>query len=255
MAIIIKTPKQIQGIRESSKLAAKTLKYLGGLVSPGITTAYLDNKAEIFIRDHNAIPAPLNYNGFPKSICTSVNNVICHGIPDNTVLKSGDIIKIDVTTILNGYYGDTCKSFPVGDISKESKQLIKVTKKCLDIGINQVYPGNRFGNIGYVIKKYAKRFGYGVVYEYTGHGVGVNFHEDPSVFHSSNKNTGDIMLPGMIFTIEPMINIGTAQTILDKNDGWTVYTKDGSLSAQEEHTILVTEASHAVLTVCDYGCL
>jgi methionyl aminopeptidase len=249
MSIIIKNEQQIKGIKKSCQIAAKTLAYLGNLVEAGVSTEYLDQQAIIFMRDHGAVSATLNYHGYPKSICTSVNEVICHGIPSpRTILKEGDIISIDVTTIVDGYYGDTCQTFSVGELSKPVKELIKNTKKCLEIGIKEVYPGNRFGNIGYKINKYASIFGYGVVYQYTGHGVGIEFHEDPEVLHAAQKNSGEMMVPGMIFTIEPMINIGEAKTILDKKDQWTVRTADGSLSAQFEHTILVTKTNHEVLT-------
>lgn len=248
MAIRIKTPEQIEGIRKSSKLAAECLKYLEQFVVPGTTTKFLDQKAHEFILDHGAKPATLGYNGFKGSICSSPNDVICHGVPGPYELNDGDILNIDVTTILNGYFGDTCKMYPVGQISAEAQRLLDVTKECLHIGMDQCYPGNRFGNIGYHIAEYAHAQGYSVVYEFCGHGVGLKFHEDPEVAHIAEKNSGKRMRPGMIFTIEPMINQGKARAKIDKADGWTARTIDGKLSAQYEHTILITEEGCEALT-------
>jgi methionyl aminopeptidase len=247
--IIIKTPEQIEGIRKSCKLAAQTLDYAEQFVEPGVSTEYIDNKIEEFILSHNAIPAPKGYNGFPKASCISPNEVICHGIPSkNTILKEGDIINIDITTILEGYYGDTSRMFAVGEVSVEAERLIDTAWHCLDLGIEQVKPGNRFGNIGFVISRLAKSKGYSVVYEFCGHGVGINFHEEPQVDHTSRRNSGPVMKPGMIFTIEPMINQGRPKASIDKIDGWTARTIDKKLSAQFEHTILVTETGYEVLT-------
>ena len=247
--IIIKNQEQIEGIRKSSKLAGEVLKYIAQYVKEGVNTEYLDNKIEEFIRDHNAIPAPLNYYGFPKSSCISLNEVVCHGIPSaKTILKQGDILNIDITTILDGYYGDTSNMFTIGEISKEAQNLIEATKHCLNLGIQQVRPNNRFGNIGFVIARYAKSKGYSVVYEFCGHGVGIEFHEDPQVDHIARKNTGEKMKQGMIFTIEPMINLGRAKVNINKDDGWTATTIDNKLSAQFEHTILVTDTGYEILT-------
>ncbi len=247
--IIIKTEEQINGIRESSKLAARALDFAGQFVKAGISTAFIDGKIEEFIRSNGAIPATKGYNGYPKSSCISLNEVVCHGIPsEQTILKEGDILNIDVTTILNGYFGDTSKMFWVGEISDEAEKLVTVTKHCLDLGIQQVVPGNYFGNIGFAINRYAKAKGYSVVYEFCGHGVGLEFHEEPQVDHSARRNTDPKMKPGMIFTIEPMINQGRAGTKVDKNDGWTARSVDNKLSAQYEHTILVTETGFEVLT-------
>lgn len=247
--IIIKTPEQIDGIRKSSQLAAKTLDYAEQFVKPGVNTAYIDDKIDEFIQSHGAISATLGYNGYPKSSCISLNEVICHGIPsESTVLKEGDILNIDITTILDGYYGDTSRMFTVGEISDAADDLIETTLHCLDLGIEQVRPGNRFGNIGFVINRYAKAKGYSVVYEFCGHGVGIDFHEEPQVDHASRRNSGPVMRPGMIFTIEPMINEGKAKATIDKNDGWTARTIDKKLSAQFEHTILVTPTGYEVLT-------
>ena len=247
--IIIKTPEQIEGIRKSSRLAALTLDFAEQFIAVGVSTEFIDNKIEEFILSHDAIPAPKGYNGFPKSSCISPNNVICHGIPSkNTIINEGDIINIDVTTILDGYYGDTSRMFTVGKVSSTADKLIETTLHCLDLGIEQVKPGNRFGNIGFVISRLAKAKGFTVVYEFCGHGVGIDFHEEPQVDHTSRRNTGPEMKPGMIFTIEPMINEGRPNADVDKNDGWTARTVDSKLSAQFEHTILVTETGCEVLT-------
>ncbi len=247
--IIIKTPEQVEGIRKSSKLAGQTLEYITEFVKEGVSTEYLDEKIEAFIRQNGAIPATLGYSGFPKSCCISLNEVVCHGIPsENTILKNGDILNIDVTTILNGYFGDTSRMFVIGEVSQEALDLIEVTKHSLDLGIQQVKPGNQFGNIGFAISKYVKSKGFSVVYEYCGHGVGIEFHEEPQVDHTSRRNTGPFMQPGMTFTIEPMINQGRPGTIVDKSDNWTARSIDKKLSAQFEHTILVTETGFEVLT-------
>lgn len=247
--IIIKTPEQIEGIRKSSKLAGQTLEYIAEFVKEGVSTEFLDRKIDEYIRENGAIPATLGYGGYPKSSCISINEVVCHGIPsEKTVLKNGDILNIDVTTILNGYYGDTSKMYTIGNVSPIALELIEVTKHCMNLGIQQVKPGNQFGNIGFAISKYAKANGFSVVYEFCGHGVGVNFHEEPQIDHTSRRNTGPIMKPGMTFTIEPMINQGRPGTIVDKNDGWTARTVDNKLSAQFEHTILITETGYEVLT-------
>ena len=248
--ILIKNKEQIDGIRKSCQLAKLTLNYLEQFLVEGNTTEFINQKAHEFILKHNATPAPLNYKGFPKSICTSINEVVCHGIPsEKDVLKNGDIINIDVTTILNGYYGDTSKTYKIGSCSLIAEKLLKVTKECLDIGIKQVYPGNHFGNIGYKISQHAEQNGFSVVYTFAGHGVGVEFHEEPIVSHISKKNTGSIMKSGMIFTIEPMISEGTADILICEQDGWTARTADNKLSAQFEHTILVTDSKHEILTI------
>jgi len=247
--IIIKTPEQIDGIRKSSKLAGQTLEYIAEFVKEGVSTEFLDQKIEAYIRENGAIPATLGYSGYPKSSCISVNEVVCHGIPsEKIVLRNGDILNIDVTTILNGYFGDTSKMYTIGDISPIALELIEDTKHSLDLGIQQVKSGNQFGNIGFAISKYIKSKGFSVVYEYCGHGVGIRFHEEPQIDHTSRRNTGPFMRPGMTFTIEPMINEGRPGTIVDKADKWTARTVDKKLSAQFEHTILVTESGFEVLT-------
>jgi methionyl aminopeptidase len=247
--ILIKTPEQTEGIRQSCKLAGKALEYIAGYVQAGVTTAFLDKKIEEFIRLNGAVSATLGYNGFPGSSCISPNEVVCHGIPSEDIfLKEGDIVNIDVTTILNGFFGDCSRMYLVGQVAPEAKRLVEVTRHSLDLGIEQVRPGNRFGNIGYVISRYVRSNGFSVVYEYCGHGVGIRFHEEPQVDHAAPKNSGPVMLPGMIFTIEPMINQGNPRTIIDKHDGWTARTSDRKLSAQFEHTILVTRTGFEVLT-------
>lgn len=249
MSIIIKTEEQIEGIRKSSKLAGEVLIYITDFVKEGVSTYYLDQLIHSFIVERGAIPATMNYNGFPKSCCISLNDVICHGIPaEDVVLKTGDILNIDITTILNGYFGDTSKMFIVGQISESALKLVNATKHCLELGIQQVRPGNYFGNIGYAISRFAISQGFTVVYEYCGHGVGIEFHEEPQVDHAARKNSGPKMKPGMTFTIEPMINEGKPRVRVDEVDGWTARTVDNKLSAQFEHTILVTETGCEVLT-------
>jgi methionyl aminopeptidase len=249
--VIIKTPPQIEGIRKSSHLAAKTLEYTASLLREGISTQYLDEHAKKFISAQGALAAPLNYNGFPKSICTSINNVVCHGIPsDKEVLKNGDIINIDITTILDGYYGDTSATYPIGEISPTAKQLIKVTRDSLHLAIDALRPGKFMNScVGQVIEKYVNQFGFSPVRELGGHGVGLKFHEDPFVFHFATPDHDAILRPGMTFTIEPMINASTNWHVtIDKTDGWTVRTTDGALSAQFEHTILITNTGAEILT-------
>ena len=248
MSINIKNAEQIEGVRKSSRLAAQTLDYIEPYVKEGVTTEYLDSLIHQFIKDHGAKPAPLNYKGFPKASCISLNEVVCHGIPSERKLVKGDILNIDITTILGGYYGDTSRMFTVEPISENAQKLIQVTKECMDLGIDECKPGNRFGNIGNVIHDYAASKGYGVVYEFCGHGVGLKFHEEPEVPFVAQGNSGPEMKPGMIFTIEPMINEGKARTVIDKKDGWTARTIDKKLSAQFEHTILITETGKEVLT-------
>lgn len=247
--IIIKTPEQIEGIRQSGALAASTLAYLKPLVQPGVTTMFLDKKCKEYVLDHQALPATLHYKSFPSSCCTSVNDVVCHGVPSNKViLREGDILNIDVTTIFNGYFGDTCTMFKVGEISEYSSNMLKIAKTCLDEGVKQCFPGNKLSNIGKSIEKYARAQGCSVVFEFCGHGVGLRFHEEPEVSHNSETHQDAILRPGMIFTVEPMINAGKARTKIDKWDNWTARTIDGKLSAQYEHTILITDESHELLT-------
>lgn len=252
MGILIKDWRQIEGIRKSCKLAGQTLKHIEQYVTPGISTNELNKLADIFMRANGAIPAPLNYLGFPKETCISVNEVICHGIPSDYKLKEGDIVNVDVTTILDGYYGDTSMTYAVGAISEDAKHLMDVAKKCLEIGIKQIKPGNYFGNIGYEITKYANLQQCTVVEQFCGHGCGIFFHEEPQVQHyMTKKDQGEKMKVGHIFTVEPMINQKGPDGIIDEHDGWTVRTADGGLSAQYEETVLVTMKGYEVLTTCN----
>ena len=249
MTVTIKTPEEIEKMRVAGRLAAEVLEMIGPHVQAGITTIELDQICHDYIvNQQQAIPAPLNYHGFPKSICTSVNHVICHGIPNEKRLKNGDIVNIDITVIKDGYHGDTSKMFFVGEPSIKAQRLSRIAYECLRIGIDLVRPGTQLGDIGYAIQQHAEANHYSVVREYCGHGIGKQFHEDPQVLHYGKPDTGLALEPGMTFTIEPMINAGKRQVKLLK-DGWTVVTKDHSLSAQWEHTVLVTDTGHEILTL------
>ena len=246
--ITIKSPDEIEKMRIAGRLAAEVLEMIAPHVQIGVTTDELNQLCHDYIVNvQNAIPAPLNYNGFPKSICTSVNHQVCHGIPGPKKLKDGDIINIDVTVLKEGFHGDTSKMFVVGKPSILADRLIRVTQECLYLGLEQVKPGNHFGDIGAVIQPHAEANRFTVVREYCGHGIGRIFHEPPNVLHYGQKGTGEVMKTGMIFTIEPMINAGKREVKL-LPDAWTVVTKDHSLSAQWEHTILVTDTGYDVLT-------
>jgi len=250
--IIIKTPAQIKGIKKSCQLAAETLNYLSAFAKPGISTQEINDLAHQFIIKHKGIPAPLNYNGFPKSICTSINNVVCHGIPSKKeVLKEGDIVNFDITTILDGYYGDTSATFTIGKISPLAKKLIRVTKEALDLSIKSLKAGKLLNDcVGKIIQPYVEKHGFSVVKELGGHGVGLKFHEDPFVYNFDTNRDRVVLKPGMIFTIEPMINASPDHRItLDQQDHWTIRTSDNSLSAQFEHTVLITEKSYQILTL------
>jgi len=252
MSITIKTAVQIEKMRIAGRLAAKVLEMIESHVKVGVSTEYLDQLCHNFIvNDLKAIPAPLNYNGFPKSICTSINNVVCHGIPGEKKLKKGDIINIDITIIKDGFHGDTSKMFIVGKPSVKASRICEIAHKCLEIGIMQVKPGVRLGEIGKAIGLYASSKNCSVVKDYCGHGIGQGFHEMPQVLHYDDGRIkkSPILEPGMTFTIEPMINLGGYEVITSSLDGWTVKTKDRSLSAQWEHTILVTENGYEVLTL------
>jgi methionyl aminopeptidase len=253
MAVEIKSKDQIEKMRETCRLAASVLDYIEPHVQPGITTDELDRLCHDYIVEHGAIPAPLNYKGFPRSICTSINDVICHGIPGDQKLREGDIINIDITTIVDEYHGDTSEMFLVGDVSEEAKTLVDHTRESMWLGIREVAPRKRLGDIGAAIFEFAHRqHGYGVVEAFCGHGIGRQFHMQPQVSHVGKRNTGLRLRPGMTFTIEPMINLGTPHCdIMD--DGWTAKTRDRRLSAQTEHTILVTEAGYEVLTLRESG--
>jgi methionyl aminopeptidase len=249
--ISIKSDREIELMRLTCRLAKETMEYIAPFVKVGVNTEELNILCHDFIIANNAIPSPLNYHGFPKSICTSVNEVICHGIPNKSViLKDGDILNIDITTYLNKFHGDTNKTFFVGAVTPEVKKLVEVTYQCTRMGINQVRPGGRLGDIGAIIQEIAHSHGYSVVEDYCGHGIGREFHEEPQVVHFGKRNTGVEMKPGMTFTIEPMINLGVKETKTLK-DGWTVITKDKKWSAQFEHTILVTPDGFEILTLRD----
>lgn len=248
MPVTIKNPTEIEKMRVAGRLAADVLQMIEPHVQAGITTAELDRICHDYIvKTQQAIPAPLNYKGFPKSICTSVNHVVCHGIPGDKKLKQGDIVNIDVTVIKDGFHGDTSQMFFVGKPSIMAKRLVETTYECMRIGIEMVRPGTRLGDIGHTIQKHAEAHNYSVVREYCGHGIGREFHEDPQILHYGEPGTGMTLEAGMTFTIEPMINAGKRHVKLLADD-WTVVTRDRSLSAQWEHTILVTHDGHEVLT-------
>jgi methionyl aminopeptidase len=249
MNVIIKTATEIEKMRTAGRLAAEVLEMIEIHVKPGITTNQLNQICHDYIvNEQQAIPAPLNYHGFPKSICTSVNHVVCHGIPNDKPLKKGDTINIDITVIKDGYHGDTSKMFAVGTIAQHAQRLIDITQECLYLGMQMVRPGARLGDIGHVIQKHAESNHYSVVQEYCGHGIGAGFHEEPQVLHYGKPDTGLTLKPGMIFTIEPMINAGQRYVKLLKRDNWTVETVDKRLSAQFEHTLLVTPIGYENLT-------
>lgn len=249
MAVLPKTPAEIEAMRVAGRLAAEVLTMIEPYVKPGVTTNALNQIChDYMVNEQKAIPAPLNYRGFPKSICTSINHVICHGIPSDKPLKEGDILNIDVTVIKNGYHGDTSKMYFVGEPSTQAKRLVRVTQECLYKAISIVKPGAHLGDIGAVIEPHAHHHHYSVVREYCGHGIGKIFHEDPQVLHYGKAGSGMLLIPGLTFTIEPMINAGKRHCKL-LPDGWTVVTKDRKLSAQWEHTILVTETGVEILTL------
>ena len=245
---IIKTPEQIEGIKESAKINVAVLDYVAEHIGPGVSTEEIDRWVYDLTTEMGGIPAPLNYYGFPKSVCTSIDEVVCHGIPDeNRILKEGEIVNIDVSTIYNGYYSDSSRMFCIGEVSEEKKKLVQVTKECVEIGIKNVKPWTFLGDMGEEVHNHAKENGYSVVREIGGHGVGLEFHEEPFVSYVSRKGEEMLMVPGMVFTIEPMVNMGEADVYTDEDDGWTVYTEDGLPSAQWEVTVLVTEDGCEVL--------
>ena len=245
--IRIKTPEQIQGIRRAGRLVIETLDLVAGHIRPGTVTEDLNTLVHDFTIRHGAVPAPLNYRGFPKSVCVSINEVICHGIPGSRVLEDGDIVNVDITSILEGYYADASQMFFVGTPGHDARKLVEVTRRSLAIGMETVKPGNSVGDIGYAIQSYAEQQGCSVVREFVGHGVGLDFHEAPQIPHYGRPATGVKLMPGMVFTIEPMINLGKKELVV-LDDGWTAVTKDGSLSAQFEQTLLVTETGYESLT-------
>lgn len=246
---IIKNQEQIEGIRRAGLVNTEILNRVDAAIREGITTEDINTLVHESTLELGGIPAPLNYEGFPKSVCTSVNDVVCHGIPSpNRVLKEGDIINVDVTTILDGYYADASRMYCIGQVSPEAKKLVDVTLECLELGLKEVRPWGYLGDVGAVISQHAYKNGFTVVREIGGHGVGIDFHEEPWVSHIGIRGTDMLLVPGMVFTIEPMINAGGEEVFQDEEDGWTIYTDDGSLSAQWEYTILVTEDGHEILT-------
>ena len=248
---LIKTPEQIEGIRRSGVINTGVLDLVAQEIKEGMSTAQIDKLVYDYTTDHGAIPAPLNYEGFPKSVCTSINEVVCHGIPsEKEILRDGDIINVDVSTILDGYYSDASRMFMIGNVSPEKRRLVEVTKECLQIGMEAAKPFGWVGDIGHAIQKHAQKNGYGVVRDLCGHGVGLKFHEEPDVLHFGQRGTGMLLVPGMVFTIEPMINMGTWKVFIDADDpyGWEVISGDEKPSAQWEHTLLMTDHGVEVLT-------
>ncbi len=246
---LIKTPEQIEGIRRSGVVNTGVLDLIESEIKEGMSTAQIDKLVYDYTIDHGAIPAPLNYEGYPKSVCTSINEVVCHGIPsEKQILRDGDIINVDVSTILDGYYSDASRMFMIGNVSEAKRRLVEVTKECLQIGMEAARPFGFVGDIGHAIQKHAEKNGYSVVRDLCGHGVGLAFHEEPEVTHFGRKGTGMLLVPGMVFTIEPMINMGRYEVYIDSDDGWTVLTNDGLPSAQWEHTFLMTDHGLEILT-------
>ncbi len=245
--IIIKNKEQLESMRLACRLAAQTLEEASKILKPGIRTDDINDFVHRYTIKHRAIPAPLNYRGFPKSVCTSVNEVVCHGIPGARKVQAGDIINVDVTSILDGWHGDVSATFYVGEPSNEARHLVEVTRKCLELGIAEVKPGARLGDVGAAIQEYAEANNCSVVRDFVGHGIGRQFHEPPQVSHFGKRGRGQRLKAGMIFTIEPMINLGTWR-LHTLDDGWTAVTDDGKLSAQFEHTIAVTDDGVEVLT-------
>ena len=246
---IIKTPEQIEGIRESGKVNIAVLDYVAENICAGISTEQINKWVDDKTRELGGIPAPLGYEGFPKSVCTSINDEVCHGIPsEDVILKEGDIINVDVSTIYKGYFSDASRMFMIGDVSPEMRKLVQVTKECMEIGIAAAQPWKQLGDVGAAIQEHAEKNGFNVVRDLCGHGVGMQFHEAPDVEHFGRRGTGMMIVPGMTFTIEPMINMGTYEVFVDEADGWTVCTDDGLPSAQWENMILITETGNEILT-------
>lgn len=245
---IIKTPAQIEGIRESGKLNVAVLDHVAERIKAGVSTAEIDRWVYDYTTKHDGIPAPLGYEGFPKSVCTSIDAQVCHGIPsEDTILKEGDIINVDVSTILNGFYSDSSRMFQIGKVDSEKEKLVRVTKEAVEKGLAEVKPWGYLGDMGQAVHDHVKKHGYTVVEDVGGHGVGLEFHEDPFVSYVTKRGTEMLMAPGMIFTIEPMVNMGTDEIFVDDSNGWTIYTEDGKPSAQWEIMVLVTEKGHEVL--------
>ncbi len=246
---ILKTPEQIQGIRESSKLNIAILDEIEKQIHIGMSTEEIDRIVCDMTKEMGGIAAPLHYDGFPKSVCTSINEVVCHGIPsEERILQDGDIVNVDVSTIYQGYFSDSSRMFMLGNVPEETQKLVRVARECIDVGLEQVKPWNFLGDMAEAINNHAKSNGYSIVREIGGHGVGLEFHEEPFVSYVTSKGTEMLMVPGMVFTIEPMVNMGKADIYIDDDNGWTVYTEDGQPSAQWEVTVAVTEDGYEVLT-------
>lgn len=246
---LLKTPEQIEGIRRSSAINTAVLDLVAGHIHEGMTTEEIDKLVYNYTVAHGAIPAPLNFEGFPKSVCTSVNDEVCHGIPsEQVVLRRGDIVNVDVSTILDGYFSDASRMFMIGEVAPEARRLVEVAHECLDLGLKAAKPWGCLGDVGAAVQAHAEKNGYSVVREFGGHGVGLKFHEEPFVSHVGRPGTGILLVPGMVFTIEPMINLGKRRIYIDEENGWTVLTDDGQLSAQWEYTVLITETGTEVLT-------
>lgn len=246
---MIKTPEQIAGIREACKINTAVLDEVEKNIKTGMTTEEINTIVHEYTVSHGGIPAPLNFCGFPKSVCTSINDQVCHGIPSaQDVLKSGDIVNVDVSTIYNGYYADASRMFMIGKVDKKKQDLVAITKECLRRGLEAAQPWSFVGDIGAAVSGFAHKHGYSVVTEFGGHGVGIDFHEEPFICHVGKRKTGMLLVPGMIFTIEPMINTGKREVYVDAGNDWTVYTQDGGMSAQWEYTVLITETGNEVLT-------
>lgn len=246
---MLKTPAQIEEIKKSAALNTAVLDHVAKHIHAGMSTAEIDKLVYDYTTEHGGIPAPLGYDGFPKSVCTSINNEVCHGIPDeNIILEEGDIINVDVSTILNGYYSDASRMFAIGELSDRAKKILKVTEECVELGLAAAKPCGHLGDIADAINSHAQANGYSVVEDIGGHGIGLEFHEEPFVSYVTEKGTEMVLVPGMMFTIEPMINEGSPDFFVDEDNGWTVYTEDDGLSAQIEYMVLVTETGIEVLT-------
>ncbi|WP_321426689.1 type I methionyl aminopeptidase [uncultured Bacteroides sp.] len=246
---LIKTSEQIEGIRKSGLINTGVLDLIADNIHVGMSTAEIDKLVYDYTVAHGAIPAPLNYEGFPKSVCTSINDVVCHGIPsEHEILQEGDIVNVDVSTILDGYFSDASRMFMIGEVKPELKKLVEVTKECLEIGVEKAKAWGFLGDIGTAIQRHAEKNGFSVVRDLCGHGVGLKFHEEPDVEHFAKKGKGMLLVPGMVFTIEPMINMGKYDVFVDEEDGWTVLTDDGLPSAQWEYTLAITETGTEILT-------
>ncbi|MBN1035081.1 type I methionyl aminopeptidase [Clostridium botulinum] len=245
---VIKSPEDIEGIRKSSEVNNGVLDLVASKIKAGMSTLDIDKLVYDYTVEHGAIPAPLNFEGFPKSVCTSINNEVCHGIPDEKIiLKDGDIVNVDVSTILNGYYSDASRMFMIGEVSADAKKLVEVAKECMEAGIKAIKPWGHLGDIGAACQEVAHKNGYTIVRALGGHGVGNQFHEEPFVPHIGKKGTDMILVPGMVLTVEPMVNAGGYDVYVDAENEWTIYTEDDSLSAQWEHTVLITETGIEIL--------